>query len=155
MSIPGKSWLIGAGALSAFIAVLHVVIIAVGPRAYAYFGAGDLAPLAASGSPVPALITTGLVLVFGVWSWYAFAGAGRVRTPPLLWPGVWAIGAIYALRGLALLPEVVAVWAGSTSTPARYPVFSLVSLVTGIAYLAGAWSERRERHARPSSAIPG
>lgn len=127
------------------IAVLHAVIIAVGPRAYTYFGAGDLAPLAASGSPMPALITTGLVLVFGVWAWYAFAGAGLVRRPPLLWPGVWIIGGIYTLRGLALLPEAVALSRGSASTPTRYAVFSLVSLATGVAYLVGAWRARGER----------
>jgi hypothetical protein len=41
-----------------------------------YFGAGALAPLAAAGSPKPALLTAALALLFGAWSWYAFAGAG-------------------------------------------------------------------------------
>jgi hypothetical protein len=145
MKTSRHSWLIGAGSLSAMIAVLHAIIIVVGPRAYSYFGAGELAPRAASGSPVPALITTGLVLVFGAWAWYAFAGAGLVRRPPLLWPGLWIIGAIYALRGLALLPEAAALWKGSAAIPTRYAVFSLVSLTAGLAYLAGSWRARESR----------
>jgi len=152
MDTSGRLWLIGAGVLSAGIAVLHIAIIVAGPRGYVYFGAGDLAPLSAAGSPVPALLTAGLALLFGVWSWYAFAGAGLVRRPPLLWLGVWVIGAIYAARGLALAPEVLALWRGSASPPPRYAVFSLVSLVTGLAYLVGAWRARGSvRAARQAS----
>lgn len=142
MGTSGRSWLVGAGVLSASIAALHVAIIAAGPRGYTYFGAGDLAPAAAAGSPVPALLTAGLALVFGVWSWYAFAGAGLVRRPPLLRPGLWVVGAVYAARGLALVPEAAALWRGSASPPPRYAVFSLVALATGLAYLVGAWRAR-------------
>ena len=156
MDTSGRSWLVGAGALSVGIAALHVAVIAAGPRAYAYFGAGELAPLAAAGSPVPALVTAGLALVFGVWGWYAFAGAGLGRRPPLLRVGLWVIGAIYALRGLALVPEVAALWRGSASLPPRYAAFSLVALATGLAYLVGAWRARaRLRAARePAAAAP-
>ena len=142
MPSSGRSWLIGAGVLSASIAVLHIGIIAAGPRGYVYFGAGELAPAAAAGSPGPALLTAGLALVFGVWSWYAFAGAGLVRRPPLLRLGLWVIGAIYAMRGLALVPEAAALWQGRPSPPPRYAVFSLVALATGLAYLVGAWRSR-------------
>jgi len=119
MNGPGRSLLVGAGVLSVSIAVLHLTIIAAGPRGYVYFGAGDLAPAAAAGSPIPALLTAGLALVFGVWGWYAFAG-----------------------RGLAFVPEVAALWRGSQSPPPRYAVFSLVALATGMAYLVGTWRAR-------------
>ena len=142
MNGPGRSLLVGAGVLSVSIAVLHLAIIASGPRGYVYFGAGDLAPAAAAGSPIPALLTAGLALVFGVWGWYAFAGAGLIRRPPLLWLGLWIIGAIYAVRGLAFVPEVAALWRGSQSPPPRYAVFSLVALATGMAYLVGTWRAR-------------
>ena len=142
MDRSGRSWLVIAGIVSVSIAVLHVAIIAAGPRGYIYFGAGDLAPMAAAGSPIPALLTAGLALVFGVWGWYAFAGAGLVRRPPLLWLGLWVIGAIYAARGLALVPEVAALWRGSQSPPPRYAVFSLVALASGLTYLVGAWRAR-------------
>ena len=141
METSGRSWLVGAGVLSASIAALHLAIIAAGPRAYAYFGAGDLAPLAAAGSPVPALLTAGLALLFGVWGWYAFAGAGLARRPPLLRLGLWVIGAIYAARGLALAPELLSLWRGG-GLPPRYAVFSFVALATGLAYLVGAWRAR-------------
>lgn len=148
MKHSGRGWLIAAGVLSACIAVLHIGVIIGGPPAYVYFGAGELAPMAAAGSPMPALITAGLVLVFGVWSWYALAGAGVARRPPLLLVGLWTIGAIYAARGLALAPELLALSRGSTAFPPRFAVFSLVSLTTGLAYLIGTWRSRATlRHA--------
>ncbi len=154
MDSSGRSWLVGAGVVSASVAVLHLAIIVAGPKGYVYFGAGDLAPLAAAGSPVPALLTTGLALLFGVWSWYAFAGAGLVRRPPLLWLGLWVIGAIYSARGLALVPELLALWRGSASPPPRYAVFSLVALATGLTYIVGAWRARvRLRAARRAGSI--
>lgn len=137
-----RTWLIGGGVLSAIIAALHIAIIVVGPRGYVYFGAGDLAPLAAAGSPAPALITAGLALLFGVWSWYAFAGAGIVRRPPMLLLGLWVIGAIYTARGVMVVPELLALLRDSETPPPRYAVFSLVSLTAGVAYLAGAWHAR-------------
>jgi hypothetical protein len=147
---PGRGWLVGAGALSAAVAALHVGIILIGPPGYVYFGAGDLAPLAAAGSPLPALLTAGLAVLFAAWSWYAFAGAGVARRPPLLRLGLWVIGVLYAGRGLALGPELLALWRGTAVTPARYAVFSLVALATGLAYLVGAWRARRRlRTERP------
>jgi len=139
---PSRSWLVIAGILSMSISVLHIAIIVAGPRGYVYFGAGDLAPMAAAGSPIPALLTAGLALVFGIWAWYAFAGAALVRRPPLLWLGLCVIGAIYVARGFAFVPEVVALWRGSESSPPRYAVFSFVALVTGLTYLFGAWRAR-------------
>lgn len=142
MDISERPWLVVAGAISACIAALHVGIIIAGPRGYVYFGAGELAPLAAAGSPMPALLTAVLALVFAVWSWYAFAGAGLVRRPPLLWLGLWVIGAIYTARGLMIVPEFLSLWRGNASPPPRYAVFSLVSLTVGLAYLVGAWRAR-------------
>ena len=139
MSHPGRSWLLGAGLLSLGIAALHVGIIVAGPAAYTYFGAGDLAPLAAAGSPVPALLTGALVLLFAIAGAYALSGARVIGRMPLLAPGLVAIGAIYVLRGLALGPELLALARGTAGFPPRYAVFSLVSLLTGLAYVAGTW----------------
>ena len=140
---PARGWLIAAGLLSTGIALLHLAIIAAGPRAYAYFGAPQLAPMAARGSPVPALMTAGLALLFAIWAWYAFAGAGLAARPPLLTLGLWVIGAVFTARGLVLIPELVALGRDSASVPPRFAVFSSVSLATGVAYLAGAWLRRR------------
>lgn len=138
----GSRLLFGAGLVSAVIAALHAVIIVVGAKGYRYFGAGELADQATAGSHIPAVLTTILVLVFATWSWYGFAGSGRMRRPPLLLLGLWVIGAIYTARGLAFFPELVGVRRGRTAIPARYVVFSLVALVTGLLFLAGTWRAR-------------
>jgi len=145
MGLRAARWsLLVAGASSAGIAVLHVCIALVGPTAYTYFGAADLAPSARAGSPVPAVITIGLAIVFGLWAWYAFGGARIARKPPLLTIGIWVIGAIYVLRGAMLLPELLSLGRGG-GTPPRFAMFSFVSLATGIAYLLGALGLRRQR----------
>jgi hypothetical protein len=129
-------WLILAGLGSALVALLHVVIIFMGAPAYRYFGAGDLAPLAEQGSPMPALVTGGLVLLFAVWALYAFSGAGLGPRLPLLRLGLGLIAAIYTLRGLMLLPELISLASGKLAVP-RMAVFSAVSLFIGICYVMG------------------
>lgn len=138
-------------ALSFGVALLHLGIVAGGPPAYRYFGAGDLAPLAERGSPVPALLTLGLAGVFGAWGLYALAGAGVVRRPPLLAPGLLAIGGIYTARGLAVVPELADLARGASAVPARYAGFSAVALAIGLVYLVGtarAWRALRARRPR-------
>lgn len=133
----GRGWLTLAAALSFGVALLHVGIILAGPSAYTYFGAGDLAPLAAQGSPVPAIMTSVLVMAFGAFGLYALSGAAWLRRLPLLAFALAAIGAVYTLRGLALLPEVYQLARGAAAFPPRYAAFSAVSLAIGIAYLVG------------------
>lgn len=138
-----------AGLLSAAIAALHLAIIALGGPAYRYFGAGEeLARLAEQGSPLPALVTVVLALIFAVWAAYAFAAAGLPRRLPLLRTGLIAIGAIYTLRGILVVPQVWFISSGRALVPPRDIVFSLVSLVAGVAYLVGtkqAWGRLSRR----------
>lgn len=55
-----------AGVLSASVALLHLVVIFVGAPAYRYFGAGaEMARLDERGSPMPAVVSAGLTLLFG------------------------------------------------------------------------------------------
>jgi hypothetical protein len=142
-----------AGWLSAAVAALHIVIIFFGAPAYRYFGAGeDMARQAEAGSFLPAAMTLAITAVFAVFAFYAFAGAGRLRRPPLLRTGLVVIAAIYTLRGLALIPELVQFAQGSTVVMPRQLVFSAVSLTIGLLYLAGTvllWpSLRPARHLR-------
>lgn len=137
-------WLVLGAFLSFAIALLHLGIIFAGPDAYTYFGAVELAPLEAAGSPVPDAITAGLVAVFGVFGVYALAGEGHVRPLPLLVFALLAIGLVYTLRGLVLFPQLLQLSRGTASFPPRYAVFSLVSLLAGAAYLAGAGRVRKE-----------
>ena len=142
-----------AGALSAFVALLHLVIIFLGAPAYRYFGAGErMARLAEQGSFTPAAITLGLTLVFAVFSGYAFSGAGDLRRVPLLRTGLIGIGAIYTLRGLLLGPQLFWFFSGyRDAVPARQLLFSGVALLTGLAYLVGtrdAWAQLGGREVR-------
>lgn len=136
----GKRTLEAAGWLSAAVAVLHVVIVFVGPAAYRYFGAGeDMARQAEAGSFVPAALTLFLVALFAVFALYAFSGAGGLRRLPLLRTGLITIGLIYTLRGLALIPELIQYLRPPEDVLPRELVFSLVSLVTGLLYLLGTF----------------
>ena len=140
-----------AGWLSAAVAALHVVIVFLGAPAYRYFGAGeDMARQAEAGLAMPAVLTLALATIFAAFALYAFAGAGRLRRPPLLRTGLVGIAAIYTLRGLALIPELVQFVRGSATVMPRQLVFSAVSLTIGLLYFAGTallWPRRRP--ARP------
>lgn len=137
-----------AGWLSIGIAVLHVIIIFLGPPAYRYFGAGEeMARQAEAGSLTPAVLTLFVATVFAVFAFYAFSGAGMLRRLPLLRTGLAAISAIYLLRGLSLLPELARYARDSEAVMPRELAFSFTSLVIGILYLVGIvllWRRAKE-----------
>jgi hypothetical protein len=144
------TWLRWAGLLCAALAVLHVVIIFLGAPAYRYFGAGEeLARRAEQGSAIPALVTGLIALVFAAWAAYAFSAAGLIGRLPLLRPGLLVIGAIFTLRGLALVPQLGWWVAGNPNESAfRNLIFSAVALLIGLIYLMGAravWSNLAPR----------
>lgn len=129
----GSALLMAGGVLSAAAALLHLVVIAYGAPAYRYFGAGErLATLAENRSPVPALLTLGIAVTLAGFAAYAFAGA-EMLTLPWTRTVVFAIGALYSARGLALFPVLVV-----RRRASRFDVVSsLVVLVMGLAYVAG------------------
>lgn len=130
-------WLTAAAVLCFVIAALHAAIIFMGPDAYTYVGAPpELARYDARGSMIPDLQSAVLALIFAGFGAYALSGAGRIRRLPLLRLGLAAIGAVFTLRGLALFVQLPMLASGD-SLPPRMAVFSLVSLVTGLAFLAG------------------
>jgi hypothetical protein len=96
---------------------------------------------------VPALVTLGLALAFGLFGVYALSGARRFRPVPFLTVGLVAIGVIFTLRGLLLPFEVNVLMRGAARFPPRYALFSAVSLGIGLLYLSGtlrAWRDLRE-----------
>lgn len=138
-----SAWLLAAGACSVAVAVLHVAVIAVGASAYRYFGAGEqLAGLAERGSPIPAVITAGIVAVFAVFGWYGFAGAGLGARPPALRAVLIGISAIMLLRGLPALPQAVVLVLRPGAVSFREVVFSAASLLVGLLYAVGTWRRR-------------
>lgn len=130
-------WLVAGGILSALAAVLHLAVIAGGPDWYRFFGAGEeMARMAERGLLRPTLYTIAIASILGIWSAYAFAGAGLLRRLPLIRTALVAISAIYLLRGLTLIPlallrpdllDPFALWS------------SLIVLVYGICYAVGTW----------------
>ncbi|MFC5460319.1 hypothetical protein [Massilia niabensis] len=121
--------------LSASAAVLHLFMIVGGPNWYRFFGAGErFARAAAQGRYYPAVITTGIAAVLGLWSIYALAGAGAIHGLPLLRPVLIVITTIYVVRGLAFAPAVLA--AGRPVTP--FILWSsAICLGIGIVHLVG------------------
>lgn len=130
-------WLVAGGILSALAAILHLAVIAGGPDWYRFFGAGEeMARMAERGLLRPTLYTIAIASILGIWSAYAFAGAGLLRRLPLIRTALVAISAIYLLRGLSLIPLALlrpdllspfALWS------------SLIVLVYGICYAVGTW----------------
>jgi hypothetical protein len=133
--------LLVVAALSSFaIALAHLGIMVMGAPGYRWFGASGLAVQVEGGSSVPALRCIGVAAILGIWGLYALSGAGRIRPMPMLRVGILLIGTIYGLRGLLGVPQLMWVLAGRNEAPLRYLLFSLVSGVTGVLYLAGLFT---------------
>ncbi|KDB06067.1 hypothetical protein LIG30_4455 [Burkholderia sp. lig30] len=95
-------WLLAGMMASAAAGILHLACIAFGASWYRFLGAGeDMARMVEAGWLQPHLITLAIALILFGWAAYALAGAGR----PLPLPGIrwviFAITAIYLLRGVA------------------------------------------------------
>jgi hypothetical protein len=148
----GRRSLIAAGSASAAIGVLHLVCIVIGGPAYRYFGAGErLAQRAEAGSLQPAAITLVFAVAFFVLAAYGFSGAGVIRKLPLLRTALVATAVVYLLRGLFVIPEVLAL-TGGRAVPPHFVVFSLVSLAIGICYALGtigAWAHLKRAPVSP------
>ncbi len=139
-----NQWLVLGSILSFAVALLHVVIIFIGAPAYRYFGAGeDMAMAAESGSAFPALLTLSLAGIFAIWGFYGLSGAGVIRRLPLLKIALILIGAVYTIRGVAVFQQLFHIATSSVEVAPREIVFSLVSLIIGLAYLIGTISNWR------------
>jgi hypothetical protein len=136
------TWLIVGAILSGFAALLHVAIVFGGAPWYRFFGAGErMASAAAAGRLYPAVVTFGIAFVLGSWAAYALSGAGVLPVLPHLKLGLVTITAIYLLRGLAIIPLLIA--ARDKATP--FLVWSSVICIGyGVVHLVGvalAWGQ--------------
>lgn len=129
-----------AAALSALASLLHLMIILGGAPWYRFFGAGErFARAAAAGHWYPAVVTTGIAAVLGLWSAYALAAAGARISLPWVAEAMCAWTAIYLLRGLAIVPLLLFMRAAATPFACWS---SLLCLAIGLIHLAGlhaAW----------------
>jgi hypothetical protein len=147
---PRAGWLVAGAAASFALVVLHVGVVVVGAPAYAYFLAGRLmVDLAEAQALTPTLVTGTLAFVFLVFGLYALAGAGFLRLPATR-VLVAAIGCIYTLRGLLIVPEAIMVH--FLDRPTRALFFAAVSLVIGVVHLIGV--ARRWSALAPPASLP-
>jgi len=102
-----------------------------------------MATAAESGSAFPALMTLFLAAIFAIWGFYGLSGVGVIRRLPLLKIALILIGAVCTLRGVAVFQQLFQIFASSVAVAPREIVFSLVSLIIGLAYLIGAISNWR------------
>lgn len=127
-----------SGIVCSLIAILHIVIIIVGPKAYHYFGAGeDLTSLAEKHSPIPPLLTAFIATVIAVFGLYAFSGAGQFNRLPLLGPMLIIIGSIFSIRGFILPMQLFNLLKKPHKTEIKEIFFSIIALLTGICTLYG------------------
>jgi len=138
MKPEGRIWLLLGASVSFFVAILHVISVIIGPAAYSFFGGERLARLAAGGFAAPAVMTLLLAAVHALFGTYALSVAGVIRRLPLLVAALLAIGGIYGFRGLSAIEQAIQILQDPQSLPFRILFYSLVSLVTGCAYIVGA-----------------
>lgn len=139
-------FLILAAALSFGIAVFQAVISFV-PEWCAAFGLGD----ELVSNPLLLLAAgLGMTLVFSACGFYALSGAGIIRRLPLLRTGLLLIGAVYLLRGLPIVLQILVVLNVLPSqgpVPAIYLMVFLVAFLTGLAFLIGlvvGWKQMKQ-----------
>jgi hypothetical protein len=147
MKVSGRALLLVAAGCSFMVTALHLAIAIFGPPWYRYFGAPSLADKIERGSALqPTILTLALAALFAAWACYGFAGAGAIRRLPLLRTALFSIAAIYLLRGLQVVPEVLALTRGDV--PARLVAFSAFSAFAGVVYLLGVLRIGRSGGAR-------
>ncbi|NDV24566.1 hypothetical protein [Desulfovibrio sp. JC022] len=132
-----------SGIVCFLIAILHIVIIIVGPKAYRYFGAGeDLSSLAEKHSPIPPLLTVFIATIIAAFGLYAFSGAGKFARMPMLGPVLIIIGSIFSIRGLILPVQLFNLLKNPHKTETKEIFFSIIALLTGFCLLYGTFLNR-------------
>jgi hypothetical protein len=133
----GRRMLTIGAILVACISIFHIACAIVGPSAYRLLGAGEAMATAAATSAWPALLTLGLAAAFGLFSLYGFSAAGLARPLPLCRAVIIFIGAIFGLRGLAVVRDVVVLIRGGDALAFRNLFYSAVALLVALLYILG------------------
>jgi hypothetical protein len=132
---PDNKLLATAGYLTLGIAVFQAVISLV-PEWSVFFGAP---PEMAADRALLAVVGELCALFFALFGFYGLSGAGVVRRLPLLRAVLVFTGAVFVLRGLAVVLQIL-VNSGilkGPATPAHMVAASLLSLCIGVLYLSG------------------
>jgi hypothetical protein len=142
-----KLMLTVAGILNLVIAALHIGIIIWGPKAYAYFGAGqEMARMDSEGSLVPSVVTALVAIVFILFGLYAFSGAQITKILPFTRYLLPSIGIIFLLRSLLIFVSLYQSVSHSRHVPPEELVFSSAALIIGLFYLLGWLGTKKTIH---------
>ena len=133
-----------AGTFSLLAAILHLLIILGGPDWYRFFGAGEgMALLAEQGADYPTNVTLMIAFILSIWSVYAFSGAGRIRTLPLLKPVLFFVAGVFLIRGFIGIPMVMLIdhpYLNELQEKMTFIIISsLISLGIGFLYFFGGF----------------
>ena len=129
-----KLLVVGA-ALSGIAALMHLACLVIGAPLFRLLGAGEqMAQLHLAGHWYPTIVTLTVAGVLVACSAYALSGAGVIRRLPLLRTALFAITAIYMVRGVAFVPAM-AYFPGNSIT--FWVVSSSICLLIGVVHLVG------------------
>jgi hypothetical protein len=133
-----RQMLTAAGILSIGVAAFHV-LLAISADLSEFFGSGPkIAQMLRDHDPQIYILMVFMVAAFALCGLYGLSGAGRFRRLPLLRTGLLFTGAIYTLRGIALIPEILGKFGLSKlQVHPQDMLSSAVSLTTGLLYLVG------------------
>ncbi len=136
--LPKDKRLLVAGGLLVFIVLVHVAAIFIGPEAFDYLDAAELAEAMRSGdSAMPITLTMLVSAVFALFAAYALSGGGALRKLPRLRSVLLVIAGIFTLRGLGVLWFAYLVLIDSPEAIPREIGFSLLSLALGVLIFLG------------------
>jgi hypothetical protein len=149
-SARGGQLLAACAAVDFALALLHIVCLFTGEATARFFTAPPFVlKLVREGDLRLIPVCLVIVAVLGTFGLYAWSATGRMRRLPLPRAGLVAVGVIFTLRGLALIPQAFVMVRHPGAFPWQVPVFSLVALALGLAHLAGAKSRWAKLAPRP------
>jgi hypothetical protein len=143
----GRSHILGSAAVLTIVAALFQIALGLLPRWSAWLGAPASLVARPTMLQVTSVIVAGLLAACAA---YAASGAGYVRRLPLLRTALVIIGAVFLLRGLVVVPLLLATL-GPGHTPESVPGTALWSsaafMLLAVLYLGGALANWRTLHA--------
>ena len=132
---PQNNLLLTGGIFSIAFAIFQVSAILWTPAMVEYFG-GPVQMQAQQ--PVAYALSCALIgLVVAVCGLYAFSGAGKYRRLPFMKSVLVAVTAVYLLRGLMIITDMIAMQKSPLKPLTHFLVYSSIALFIGIVHLGG------------------
>jgi len=133
-----------AGAAALLVAAAYHVVLIFGPPAWAGFAGAppDIVRSLEDGTWLAPASILAIAALLALMAGYGFSAAGHLPRLPLLRLGLWAIAALFLLRGSLTVPQAL-----SADLARDFDRFHLIAsavvLAIGVAYLLGAIGLRR------------